>query len=94
MPSQYTVPTLATLPKLAPPAPVGCTTQTMSPVSLLSATTRLPEASVKTLPSPTDTPRRVPLGVKPLAAVEGVHFHFTVPVLPSMAMTPPTGVSE
>ena len=48
----------------------------------------------KTLPSPTDTPRRVPLGPKPLAAVEGVHFHFTVPVLPLMAMTPPTGVSE
>jgi hypothetical protein len=41
------------------------------------------------LPSPTETPRRVPLVLNAV----GVHFHFVCPVLPSMAMTPPFGVS-
>ena len=91
-PSWYMVWALAMVPSVAPPA-VGCTAQTIAPVSLLSATTRLPAAVVKTLPWPTLTPRWNPPGPKPLAAVDGCHFHLTAPVAPSSAITPPAGVS-
>src|SRR5438045_4852146 len=80
------------VPSVAPPEAVGCTAQTIAPVSLLSATTRLPAAVVKTLPSPTLTPRWNPPGPKPLAATDGCHFHLTAPVAPSSAITPPAGV--
>src|SRR5256885_2213263 len=82
------------LPSVAPSGAVGCTAQTIAPVFLSSATTRLPAAVVKTLPSPTLTPRCWLLPPKPLAATDGCHFHLTAPVAPSSAMTPPPGVSR
>src|SRR5205823_427801 len=75
-------------------AAVGCTAHTIAPVSLFSATTRLPAAVVKTLPSPTLTPRCCVFGPKPFAVTDGCHFHLTAPVAPSSAMTPPAGVSK
>src|SRR5207247_1473112 len=82
------------VPSVAPSGAVGCTAQTIAPVSLSSATTRLPAAVVKTLPSPTLTPRCWLLPPKPLAATDGCHFHLTAPVAPSSAITPPLGVSR
>jgi hypothetical protein len=73
---------------------VGTTAQTTSPVSLFSATIRLPAAVVKTLPSPTETPRCWVAGPKLLgggAVADGTHFHFTTPVAASSATTPPPG---
>src|SRR5438105_4935647 len=81
------------VPSVVPSGAVGCTTHTSAPVSLLSATTRLPAAVVNTLPSPTLTPRCWRLPSKPLAATDGCHFHLTAPVAPLSAMTPPDGVS-
>src|SRR5438552_4588051 len=82
------------VPSVAPSGAVGCTAQTIAPVSLFKATTRLPAAVVKTLPSPTLTPRCWLLGPKPLAAADGIHFHLTAPVAASSAMTPPAAVSK
>src|SRR5262245_16578407 len=82
------------VPNAVPSGAVGCTAHTSAPLSLFNATTRLPAAVVKTLPSPTATPRCWLLPPNPFAATDGCHFHWTAPVAPSSAMTPPEGVSR
>ena len=61
-------------------------------VLVVSATTRLPAAVVKTLPSPIAHAALEPAGPKLLGAgpwQPATHFHLTAPVAASSAMTPP-----
>ncbi len=69
------------------PYPLICFSQTTAPVAWSSAITQLPLPWVKTLPSPTATPRRVTV------PRVWVYSHLVCPVRPSTAKTLPSADS-